>query len=190
MAAKERGATVIHVDPHFSRTSQHADIYAPLRCGTDIALVGGLINYILQNDLYFKEYVQAYSNAAFIVGEDFKDTEDLEGVFSGLQPDHSAYDTTCWQYEFKKKGQSEERQEPADKATTPKKKHTEHHDEQRIQPEAQEGQGLLPHAHPAQIERDETMQHPRCVMQILKHHYARYTPSSSSKSVVFPGTFS
>ena len=102
MAAKERGATVIHVDPHFSRTSQMADIYACFRVGSDIALMGGLINYILQNELYFKEYVQAYTNAAFIVGEDFKDTEELEGVFSGLKPDHSAYDTSYWQYELKK----------------------------------------------------------------------------------------
>lgn len=99
MAAKERGATIIHVDPHFSRTSQHADIYAPLRVGTDIAFVGGLINYILQNELYFKEYVTAYTNATFIVGEDYQDAEDLEGVFSGLRPNHSAYDTSSWQYQ-------------------------------------------------------------------------------------------
>src|SRR5205807_1160744 len=147
MAAKERGATVIHVDPHFSRTSQHADIYANFRCGTDIALMGGLINYILQNELYFKEYVRAYTNAAFMVGEDFKDTEDLEGVFSGLKPDHSAYDTSCWQYEWKKDEESQERQSPADKATARRKGDTDRHDEQRIVPEAQEGQGLLPHGH-------------------------------------------
>lgn len=93
MAAKERGATIIHVDPHFSRTSQHADIYAPIRAGSDIAFIGGIINYILQNELYFKEYVQAYTNASFIVRDDFEDTEDLEGAFSGLKSDHSAYDT-------------------------------------------------------------------------------------------------
>ena len=176
MAAKERGATIIHVDPHFSRTSQHADIYAPLRVGTDIAFVGGLINYVLQNELYFKEYVTAYTNATFIVGEDYQDAEDLEGVFSGLKPDHSAYDTSSWQYQFKQEEDSQKSQEPASKAAAPRKAHTSHHDEHQIMPEAQEGQGLLPHAHPAQIERDETMQHPRCVLQILKHHYARYTP--------------
>jgi formate dehydrogenase major subunit len=177
MAAKERGATIIHVDPHFSRTSQHADIYAPIRVGTDIAFVGGLINYILQNDLYFKEYVQAYTNAAFIVGENFQDAEELGGVFSGLKPDHSAYNTASWQYKMTKKGESQEpAAEPAVKASAPKKGATDHHNEQHIMPDAQEGQGLLPHAHPSQIERDETMQHPRCVLQILKHHYARYTP--------------
>jgi formate dehydrogenase major subunit len=80
MAAKERGATIIHVDPHFSRTSAHADIYAPIRVGTDIAFLGGLINYVLQNELYFKEYVQAYTNATAIIRDEFQDTEELEGV--------------------------------------------------------------------------------------------------------------
>src|SRR5579859_7072335 len=144
MAAKERGATIIHVDPHFSRTSQHADIYAPIRVGTDIAFVGGLINYILQRDLYFKEYVQAYTNAAFIIGEDYQDAEVLEGVFSGLKDDHSAYDTASWQYKMTKHGES---QEPTDKADASPKRATSHHNEQHIMPDAQEGQGLLPHAH-------------------------------------------
>lgn len=172
MAAKERGATIIHVDPHFSRTSQHADIYAPIRVGTDIAFVGGLINYVLQNDLYFKEYVQAYTNATFIVGDDFEDTEELGGVFSGLKPDHSAYNTSTWQYKLT---ETEESQDPAARAFAPKKWAPTHHNEQHINPEGQEGQGLLAHIHPNHIQRDETMQHPRCVMQILKHHYARYT---------------
>ncbi len=177
MAAKERGATIIHVDPHFSRTSQMADIYAPIRVGTDIAFLGGIINYVLQHDLYFKEYVQAYTNAAFIVRDDFQDAEDLEGVFSGLKSDHSAYDSRSWQYKLTKKGESREpTEEPSSRITHPKKGATDHHDEQNIVPDAQDGQGLLAHAHPSQIERDETMQHPRCVLQIMKRHYARYTP--------------
>ena len=177
MAAKERGATIIHVDPHFSRTSQMADIYAPIRVGTDIAFLGGLINYILQNDLYFKEYVQAYTNAAFIVGENFQDAEDLGGVFSGLKPDHSEYDTSSWQYKMTKKGESREpTDEPSIKTSAPRKGATGHHNEQHIMPDGQEGQGLLAHAHPSQIERDESMQDPRCILQILKRHCARYTP--------------
>ncbi len=167
----------MHVDPHFSRTSQHADIFAHIRVGTDIAFLGGLINYVLQNELYFKEYVQAYTNAAFLVRDDFQDTEDLDGVFSGLEPNRSAYDTHSWQYRLTKKGESQERTEdPSCRITSPKKGATHHHDEQQIMPDAQEGQGLLAHAHPSQIERDETMQHPRCVLQIMKRHYARYTP--------------
>ena len=177
MAAKERGATIIHVDPHFSRTSQMADIYAPIRVGTDIAFLGGLINYILQNDLYVKEYVQAYTNAAFIVGENFQDAEDLGGVFSGLKPDHSEYDTSSWQYKMTKKGESSEpTDEPSIKTSAPRKGATGHHNEQHIMPDGQEGQGLLAHAHPSQIERDESMQDPRCILQILKRHCARYTP--------------
>src|SRR5258706_8800624 len=177
MAAKERGATIMHVDPHFSRTSQHADIFAHIRVGTDIAFLGGLINYVLQNELYFKEYVQAYTNAAFLVRDAFQDTEDLDGVFSGLEPNRSAYDTHSWQYRLTKKGESQERTEdPSCRITSPKKGATHHHDEQQTMPDAMEGQGLLAHAHPSQIERDETMQHPRCVLQIMKRHYARYTP--------------
>src|SRR5947209_7255111 len=177
MAAKERGATIIHVDPHFSRTSQMADIYAPIRVGSDIAFLGGLINYVLQNDLYFKEYVQAYSNATFIVGDDFQDAEDLEGVFSGLEANHRAYNTASWQYKLTKKGESQEpADEPSSKTTATKKGETAHHNEQHIMPDGQEGQGLHPHAHPSQVVRDETMQHPCCVLQILKRHYARYTP--------------
>lgn len=178
MAAKERGATIIHVDPHFSRTSQMADIYAPIRVGTDITFLGGIINYVLQNELYFKEYVQAYTNATFIVRDDFQDTEDLEGVFSGLKPDDSCYRTESWQYKLTKRGTSlEPTEEPSIKTTAPKKGVTDHPDEQQVVPEAQEGQGLFPHAHPSQIQRDETMQHPRCVLQILKRHFARYTPA-------------
>src|SRR3954471_22723035 len=71
MQAKERGATVIHVDPRFTRTSALADIYAPVRAGSDIAFLGGLIRYILENDLWFKEYVLNYTNIAAIVHEDF-----------------------------------------------------------------------------------------------------------------------
>jgi formate dehydrogenase major subunit len=174
IAAKERGATIIHVDPHFSRTSQMANIYAPIRVGSDIAFLGGLINYILQNDLYFKEYVQAYTNATFIVGDDFRDAEDLGGVFSGLHEDRSCYNTSSWQYKLTKKGES---REPTNEPSSgSRKEQTTHHDSHHVMPEAQEGQGLLAHAHPSQIERDETMQDPRCVLQILKRHYARHTP--------------
>src|SRR5512132_4363220 len=83
LEAKQRGATIIHVDPRFTRTSALADIYAPIRAGSDIAFLGGLINYILERDLWFKEYVLNYTNIATIVEGDFRDTEDLDGYFSG-----------------------------------------------------------------------------------------------------------
>jgi len=170
MAAKERGATIIHVDPHFSRTSQMADIYAPIRAGTDIAFLGGLINYMLQNELYFKEYVKAYTNATAIVGDDFRDTEDLNGLFSGFLPDQHIYNTESWQYKLKGDQQTRESK------NAPSKGQNSGHDEHQIMPDAREGQGILPHATPGEMEYDETMQNPRCVFQVLKRHYARYTP--------------
>src|SRR4051812_5293044 len=99
MEAKARGATVIHVDPRLTRTGALADLHVPIRVGTDIALIGGLINYVLSNGLEFRDYVVAYTNAATIVAEDFQDTEDLDGLFSGWQDDKGSYATDSWQYE-------------------------------------------------------------------------------------------
>src|SRR5512146_2703573 len=79
MEAKRRGATVIHVDPRFTRTSAVADLHVPIRAGSDIAFLGGLVNHVLSNGLDFREYVVAYTNAASIVDETFRDTEDLDG---------------------------------------------------------------------------------------------------------------
>jgi formate dehydrogenase major subunit len=127
MEAKRRGATIIHVDPRFTRTSAMADIHVPIRAGSDIAFLGGIVNYIIENERHFKEYVVAYTNAAAIVSEDFKDTEDLDGLFSGWNSEKGAYDIDSWQYE-------------------------------------------------GGTQSDSSLQHPRCVFQILKRHYARYTP--------------
>ena len=101
MKAKERGATLIHVDPHFSRTSAHCDVYVPIRAGTDIAFLGGIINYVLTHDRWFKEYVLAYTNASTLIQEGFQDTEDLDGLFSGYDPETDAYDAVKghWGYE-------------------------------------------------------------------------------------------
>ena len=82
MIAKEKGAKLIHVDPRFTRTSAMCDIYAPIRPGTDIAFLGGLINYVIENERYFKEYVVHYTNAATLVTEEFEDA-DASGLFSG-----------------------------------------------------------------------------------------------------------
>ena len=89
MQAKLKGAKLIHVDPRFTRTSAVADIHAPIRAGSDVAFLGGLVNYVLQSerwkrDAFFREFVVNYTNAATIVGDEFMDTEDLDGVFSGL----------------------------------------------------------------------------------------------------------
>ena len=71
--AKLRGATVIHVDPRFTRTSATADLHVPIRVGSDIVFLGALIRHVLENELYFREYVVAYTNAATLIGEDFRD---------------------------------------------------------------------------------------------------------------------
>jgi formate dehydrogenase major subunit len=131
MEAKARGAKVIHVDPRFTRTSAVADLHVPLRAGSDIAFLGGVIRYVIENDKYFREYLVAYTNAPTIIREEFRDTEDLDGVFSGLDEEQRSYDLYTWMYE------------------------------------GVEVEGP---------ERDETLQHERCVFQLVKRHYSRYTP--------------
>ncbi len=93
--AQENGATVIHVDPRFTRTSAKADMYAGIRSGADIAVLGGMIKYILEKDLIFKEYVVNYTNASFIVGDDYKFDD---GVFAGYDPKTKSYDKSQWAF--------------------------------------------------------------------------------------------
>jgi len=152
MKARERGATIIHVDPRFSRTSAASNLYVPIRSGSDIAFLGGLINYVLSRDLWFHDYVLAYTNASSIINDQYIDAEDNGGVFSGYDPRSGSYDNASWAYA----GPPQEAKEDA-------AAHTGH---------AMEGTSPAKHR-PA---RDETLQHPRCVFQILKRHYARYTP--------------
>ena len=94
MEARERGAKVIHVDPRFTRTSAMADIWVPLRAGSDIIFLGAMINYVLENKREFREYVVNYTNAATLLRDDFRDTEDLDGLFSGWDAEKKKYDPT------------------------------------------------------------------------------------------------
>ena len=91
MEAKEKGATLIHVDPRFTRMSAVCDVYVGIRSGSDIAFLGGLVNYVLTNDRWFHEYVLAYTNASTIIEEGFQDTEDLAGLFSGFDSQDDSY---------------------------------------------------------------------------------------------------
>lgn len=125
--AQEKGATLIHVDPRFTRTSAKSDIYAPLRSGSDLAFLGGLINYIIEKDLMFKEYVVNYTNASFLVGKDF---DFSDGMFSGYNAETRKYDKSKWAFDKDADGN---------------------------------------------IKRDNTLQNPRCVFQLMKKHYSRYT---------------
>ena len=136
--AKERGATIIHVDPRFSRTSALADIWVPMRAGGDIAFLGGIIRHIIENNLFFRDYVVHFTNASCILREDFRDTEEgAAGFFSGWNEGQRAYDKESWAYN---------------------------------------GDGGLSFP-----ERDLTLQHPRCVLQTLRRHFARYTPEMVEK---------
>ena len=127
LRAKDKGATVMHVDPKFSRTSARSDFHVPLRSGTDIAFLGGMIKYIIEKKKYFNEYVVEYTNASLIVGKDF---DFKDGLFSGFDPKKRAYDKSKWALEFDSKGM-------------PK--------------------------------RDKSLKNPRCVFQLLKKHYSRYS---------------
>ncbi len=133
--ARERGATVIHVDPRFSRTSAMADRWVPLRAGSDIIFLGGLINYVIERGLEFRDYVVAYTNAPAIVDDRFEGTDELGGMFSGWDNTAGRYDAKSWS---------------------------------------------------CGAERDPTLKHPRCVFQILKRHFARYTPEMVERACGVP----
>src|SRR5690349_11057740 len=98
MEARERGATVVHIDPRFTRTSAMATKFIGIRAGTDIAFLGGVIRYIVENERWFDEYVKRYTNAPVIIDDGYRDTEDLDGLFSGWDPETGRYDNTTWQY--------------------------------------------------------------------------------------------
>jgi formate dehydrogenase major subunit len=157
MKARERGAKLIHVDPHFSRTSAMCNQYVAVRAGGDIVFLGALINYVLQNERWFREYVLAYTNAATIINENYGDAEDGGGLFDGYDPEKRTYpsDKISWRY-------------ASDES------HPKTHNSEEIKAESfSERLGDISHATP---ESDPTLQHPRCILNILKHHYSRYTP--------------
>ena len=99
MKAKERGATIIHVDPRFSRTSALANIWVPIRAGSDIVFLGGLIRHLIENELFFREYVVHYTNASCILCDEYRDPEDNgDGYFSGWNEEKRAYEGDSWLY--------------------------------------------------------------------------------------------
>src|SRR6478672_7577055 len=172
--AKKRGATVIHVDPRFTRTSALADVHVPIRAGSDIAFLGGLVNHVVSNEADFREYVVAYTNAANIIAEEFADTEDLDGLFSGYDAESGHYDPTTWRYEPPEDPTPDERQLEGE---IEREEHEDGEGHAQAHLAAQsEARGSGGAAVPWKGRRDETLQHPRCVYQILKRHFARYTP--------------
>jgi formate dehydrogenase major subunit len=158
MEAKAKGAKIIHIDPRLTRTGAVADLHVPLRAGSDIAFLGGIINYIISNGREWRDYVVPYTNAPTVISEDFRDTEDLDGLFSGWEPERNAYDISSWQYEGMAPPAAAGNREPL---SAPAQQHGSH------------GAALAGADAPV---KDLTLEHPRCVFQILKRHYARYTP--------------
>ncbi|MBI3742335.1 MAG: molybdopterin-dependent oxidoreductase, partial [Chloroflexi bacterium] len=162
MKAKlDHNATLIHVDPRFTRTSAMCDIHAPIRAGTDIVFLGGLINFIINSDRwntdpFFKEYAANFTNAATLINADFKDTEDLNGVFSGISADGKSYATATWGYQ-------------RDPAPTPSVTDPKNFTD------------LLLQRVPGRPKTDLTLQSPNSVFQIVKKHYSRYTPEMVEK---------
>ena len=160
--AKERGAKVIHVDPRFTRTSAMADLHVPIRAGTDIAFLGGIVNYILEHDGWFREYVQHYTNGPVILKPDFLDTEDASGFFSGWNPDDSAYGIGTWGYN-----------KTSGEATAGKSEQTA--DVSGNQAHGAHGMKLVGGEPP---DYDDSMQDERCILQVLRRHFQRYTPEA------------
>ena len=160
--AQDRGATWIVVDPRYNRSAANADIYGRIRPGTDIAFYGGLINYILSNDLWQHEYVLNYTNAACLLREDYEfDPE--SGLFSGWDPETKRYSDETWGYDYDQVAKWDTSETGAyawvNKPGTPKFK----------TPDLEV------------LKRDLSLTDPRCVINVMKRHYARYTPELVAK---------
>ncbi|MEA2224164.1 MAG: formate dehydrogenase major subunit, partial [Solirubrobacteraceae bacterium] len=155
MKARERGAKVIHIDPRLGRTGVSARDFVAIRAGTDIAFLGGVIRHIIETGSYFRDYVLNYTNAATLIDERFRDTEDLDGVFSGFDATTGTYDRSSWMYDGGEVASPSGTREHATQAF-----------------DENTGKGMLAGA----VKRDPTLQDPGCVLQLLRRHYSRYTP--------------
>lgn len=160
--AVDKGATWIVVDPRFTRSAKNADLYSPIRPGTDIAFYGGLINYILSNKLYQKEYVLHFTNAACLLREDYS-YDPSTGLFSGWDPKTKKYSDETWGYDVD---------------------HFEKWDTSPGGEYAWVNKPGTPKFEPPELEvlkRDMTLENPRCVLNVMARHYARYTPELVSR---------
>lgn len=157
MEARKRGAQILHVDPRFTRTSAMSDMWVPLRAGSDIVFLGAMIHYVLENEKDFREYVVNYTNASVILRDDFKDTEDFGGLFSGWDPEKKEYKTETWAY---KDSPSTDASDSGSQGS-----HGGH---------AKDRGGEQTNV--AIYRQDLTLRDPRCVYQVLKRHFSRYTP--------------
>jgi formate dehydrogenase major subunit len=162
-AKRNRNAKLISVDPRFTRTSSVADLFCQIRAGTDIAFLGGMIRYAIENNRIAHEYLVNYTNAAFVVQGDFKLPED-EGVFSGFNAEKLSYDRSTWNYA----GQGAAHAVAAAAHGAP---------------------GAAPAPLPPlpeKVDYDLTLKNPNCVFQLLSKHYSRYTPEMVERITGIP----
>ena len=174
-AKRNRNAKMIVVDPRFTRTASTADLFCQIRAGADIAFLGGVIRYAIENNRIAKDYLVNYTNASFIVKEGFKLPED--GLYSGFDPATKVYNKSTWNYEeggdLTGKPVALPKAEPAHVVALPKT--------------AAPGQPAPPPPTlPPNVAYDLSLQHPRCVFQLLKKQYSRYTPEMVSKITGIP----
>jgi formate dehydrogenase major subunit len=168
-AKVHRNAKTIVVDPRLTRTAANADMYLQIRAGADIAFLGGLIHYAIENNRIAKDYLVNYTNAAFIIREGFKLPDD--GLYSGFDPAKQVYDKSTWNYE-EGGDLSGNKAEAVHHAAAPAP--------------ATPGTPAPPPALPPKVAYDLTLQHPRCVFQLLKKQYDRYTPEMVERITGIP----
>jgi len=167
-AKKTRNAKMIVVDPRYTRTAATSDLFLQIRAGSDIAFLGGMLHYAIENNRIAKEYLANYTNAAFIVKEGFKLPED--GLYSGFDAASQTYDRSSWNYEEGNDAGAPSPAHAAPKPTTPPAPGT---------PPPLPGM-------PPKVAYDLSLQHPRCVFQLLKQQYSRYTPEMVERITGIP----
>ncbi len=167
-AKRNRNAKLIVVDPRYTRTASTSDLFLQIRAGSDIAFLGGMLHYAIENDRIAKEYLANYTNAAFIVKEGFKLPED--GLYSGFDSATQTYDRSSWNYEEGNDAGAPTPSHAAPKPSTPPAPGT---------------PPPLPPL-PAKVAYDLSLQHPRCVFQLLKQQYSRYTPEMVERITGIP----
>ncbi|MGD0512131.1 MAG: formate dehydrogenase-N subunit alpha [Terriglobales bacterium] len=175
-AKRNRNAKMIVVDPRFTRTAATSDLFLQIRAGSDIAMLGGMVSYAIENNRIAKDYLVNYTNAAFIVKEGFKLPED--GLYSGFDPLTKTYDRSTWNYED---GNDAGDVAPATHAATGNAAKS----AGTTVGQAATTPTPLPPL-PPKVAYDLTLQHPRCVFQLLKQQYSRYTPEMVERITGIP----
>jgi formate dehydrogenase major subunit len=174
-AKLHRNAKTIVVDPRLTRTAATADMYLQIRAGADIAFLGGLIKYAIENGRVAHDYLLNYTNAAFIIKDRFKLPDD--GLYSGFDSEKKTYDKSTWNYEeggdYTGKPVAAT---PSQQYAQPASAQQEAHGYQGASPAGAKAAAAPGPALPGKIAFDLSLQHPRCVFQLLRKQYERYTP--------------